>query len=160
MIPTSALKNIYLYDNTSVQDFGIISAGGKFIMKRSSGAASGLLVVTGSHGRVPGLMHHELTRGHREMDVEMDVVVEEDVWIGTRVTLLPGVTVGRGATVAAGAVVNKDIPPYCVAGGVPAKFKKFYWDIDTIIEHESKCYPEEERYTREQLEIVFAKYHK
>lgn len=154
-IPTSALKKVYLYDNTSVQDFDITSAGGRFIMKRSSGAASGLLVVTGSHGRVPGMMHHELTRGHREMDVEKDVVVEEDVWIGSRVTLLPGVTVGRGSTVAAGAVVNKDIPPYCVAGGVPARFKKFYWDIDTIMEHEAKCYPEEERYSREELMKIF-----
>jgi len=58
-IPTSALKNVYLYDNTSVKDFSIISAGGKFIMKRSSGASSGLLVITGTHGRVPGVLHHE-----------------------------------------------------------------------------------------------------
>lgn len=156
-IPTSALKNVYLHDNTSVKDFGIVSAGGKFIMKRSSGAAPGLLVITGSHARVPGVMHHELSRGHCELDVEKDVIVEEDVWIGSRVTLLPGVTVGRGATVAAGAVVSKDIPPYCVAGGVPAKFIKFYWDIDTIMEHEAKCYPEEERYSREELVRIFEK---
>lgn len=159
-IPTSALKHVYLYDNTSVKDFGIISAGGKFIMKRSSGASSGLLVITGIHGRVPGVMHHELSRGHCEIDIEKDVVVEEDVWIGARVMLMPGVTVGRGSTVGAGAVVTRDIPPYCVAGGVPAKFIKFYWDIDTILEHEAKCYPENERYTREQLEEIFAKYQK
>lgn len=157
-IPTSALKNVYLYDNTSVKDFGIVSAGGKFIMKRSSGAAPGLLVITGSHARVPGVMHHELSRGHCELDVEKDVIVEEDVWIGSRVTLLPGVTVGRGSTVAAGAVVTKNIPPYCVAGGVPAKFIKFYWDIDTILEHEAKCYPEEERYSREELILIVNKY--
>lgn len=157
-IPTSALKNVYLYDNTSVKDFSFISAGGKFIMKRSSGASSGLLVITGNHGRVPGILHHELSRVHCDTDVEKDVIVEEDVWIGARVTLLSGVTIGRGSTVAAGAVVTKDIPPYCIAGGVPAKFIKFYWPIETVLEHEEKCYSEDERLSREQLEYVYSKY--
>lgn len=157
-IPTSALRNVYLYDNTSVKDFSFISAGGKFIMKRSSGASSGLLVITGNHGRVPGVMHHELSRVHCDTDVEKDVIVEEDVWIGARVTLLSGVIIGRGSTVAAGAVVTKDIPPYCIAGGVPAKFIRFYWPIETVLEHEEKCYPENERLSREQLESVYSKY--
>ena len=61
------------------------------------------------------------------------------------------------------AVVNafastKDIPPYCVAGGVPAKFIKFYWSIETILEHEKQCYIESERFTREQLIKNFEKY--
>lgn len=154
-IPTSALKNVYLYDNTSVKDFSVISAGRKFIMKQSSGASTGLLVITGAHGRVPGIMHHELSRSHCNTDVEKDVIVEEDVWIGARVMLMPGVTIGRGSTVGAGAVVTKDIPPYCVAGGVPARFIKFYWDIDTILAHEAKCYSEDERFSREQLEEIF-----
>lgn len=159
-IPTSALRHVYLYDNTSVKDFSVISAGGKFIMKRSSGASAGLLVITGVHGRVSGIMHHQLSRGNGQADIEKDVIVEEDVWIGARVILMPGVIVGRGSTIGAGAVVTKDIPPYCVAGGVPAKFIYFYWDIDTIIEHEAKCYAEEERFTRKQLEEIFAKYQK
>lgn len=157
-IPTSALRNVYLYDNTSVKDFSIVSAGGKFVMKRSSGASYELLVITGNHGRVPGIMHHELSRGHCENDVEKDVVVEEDVWIGARVTLLSGVTIGRGSTVAAGAVVSKDVPPYCIAGGVPAKVIKFYWSIDQILEHEAKCYSKEERYSKESLESIFKEY--
>ncbi len=158
-IPTSALKNVYLHDNTSIKDFDIISSSGKFIMKRSSGAASGLLVVTGTHGRVPGIMHHELTRGNSKChDVEKDVIIEEDVWIGARVTLLPGVVVGRGATVAAGSVVTKDVPPYSVVGGVPARFIKFYWSIDEILNHEKICYCEEERYSKEELLLILDKY--
>lgn len=73
-------------------------------------------------------------------------------------TFLSGVTIGRGTTVVAGAVVAKSMPPYCICGGVPAKFIKFYWTIDQILEHESKLYPEKERFTREQLEILFAKF--
>lgn len=157
-IPSNALKQVYLYDNTSIKDFSIISGGGKFIMKRSSGAAPGLLVITGSHGREPGRMHHELSRGHCELDVEKDIVVEEDVWIGSRVTLLPGVTIGRGSTIAAGAVVSKDIPPYCIAGGVPAKFIRFYWDIETIMHHEVMCYSEGERYSKVFLTELFEAY--
>jgi maltose O-acetyltransferase len=49
------------------------------------------------------------------------VVIEDGVWIGARVTLLPGVTIGRGSVVAAGAVVNKDVPPNTLVGGVPAR---------------------------------------
>ena len=92
--------------------------------------------------------------------LDKDVIVEEDVWIGCNVTLLSGVTIGRGTTVAAGAVVSKSMPPYCICGGVPAKFIKFYWTIDQILEHEAKLYPENERYSREQLEEIFERYKK
>lgn len=53
------------------------------------------------------------------------VVIEDDVWIGARVIILPGVVVHRGAILAAGAVVTKDVPPYAVVGGNPARILKF-----------------------------------
>lgn len=52
------------------------------------------------------------------------VIVEDDVWIATNTTILDGVTIGKGSVIAAGAVVNKDVEPYTVVGGVPAKVLK------------------------------------
>jgi maltose O-acetyltransferase len=52
------------------------------------------------------------------------IILEDEVWIGCGAIILLGVTIGKGAVVAAGAVVNKDIPPKTVYGGVPAKFIK------------------------------------
>jgi maltose O-acetyltransferase len=53
------------------------------------------------------------------------VVIEDDVWVGGKSTILPGVTVGRGSIIAAASVVTKDIPPYAIAGGIPAKVIKY-----------------------------------
>ncbi len=49
------------------------------------------------------------------------IVIEEDCWLGTGVKVVDGVTIGKGSVIGAGAVVTKDIPPYSVAVGVPAK---------------------------------------
>lgn len=49
------------------------------------------------------------------------ITIENDVWIGAHATILDGVTVGQGAIVAAGAVVNRDVAPNMIAGGVPAR---------------------------------------
>lgn len=52
------------------------------------------------------------------------VIIEEDVWIGARVIIVPGVRIGKGCVVAAGAVVSKDMPPYHVVAGNPARAVK------------------------------------
>lgn len=52
------------------------------------------------------------------------VVIGNDVWIGRRAMIMPGVKIGNGCVIGAGAVITKDIPPYSVAGGVPAKVIK------------------------------------
>ena len=57
-------------------------------------------------------------------------MIHDNVWIGTRATILKGVTIGEGAIVAAGAVVNKNVTPHTLVGGVPAKIIKenfFYY---------------------------------
>jgi maltose O-acetyltransferase len=52
------------------------------------------------------------------------IVIEDDVWLAARVTVLPGVRIGRGSVVAAGAVVSKNVPPFTLVGGVPARIIK------------------------------------
>jgi acetyltransferase-like isoleucine patch superfamily enzyme len=65
-----------------------------------------------------------ITAGHdlssRESSSAL-ISIQDGVWIGANATILPGVTVGKGAVVAAGAVVNRDVPPGVVVGGVPAR---------------------------------------
>ncbi len=79
------------------------------------------------------------------------ISVGDDVWIGSRVTVLKGVTIGRGAIVAAGTLVTKTVPPYTVAGGVPARVRKTRWALEEILEHEKALYPPEERLEKKDL---------
>lgn len=57
--------------------------------------------------------------------MDAPIVVKDDVWIGGGSIILAGVTIGQGAIIGAGAVVNKDVPPYAIVGGVPAKVLKY-----------------------------------
>ena len=78
-----------------------------------------------------GLRVNIITNNHVFMDHERPimeqgsacapVIIKDDVWIGVNATILPGVTVGKGSVIGAGAVVTKDVKPYTVVGGVPAK---------------------------------------
>ena len=61
-----------------------------------------------------------------------NIIVDDDVWIGYGATIMSGVHIGQGAVVAAGAIVTKDIPPYAIVGGVPAKIINYRFE-DAII---------------------------
>lgn len=142
--------NIYLHDYARIGRRSTIMTMGdsKFIMKRGCLTAEGLTVVTSNHRQRIG----EFLSGGNEDNTYKDIIVEEDVWIGINVTLLSGAHIGRGAIIGACAVVTKEIPPYAIAVGNPARVIKFKWSINEIMEHEKSLYPENERYTREELE--------
>jgi len=66
---------------------------------------------------------HDISKPNRPL-ITAPIVIGDGVWIGARAIILPGVTIGEGAVVAAGSVVTKDVEPFTVVGGNPAKFIK------------------------------------
>ena len=66
----------------------------------------------------------EYEMSEEETNVVKKIIIGNDVYIGYGSTVLGGVTIGDGAIIAAGSVVTKDVPPYTIYGGVPAKFIK------------------------------------
>jgi len=76
---------------------------------------------------------HFLKKGiERDTFTKGEVRIGNDVWIGARATILSGVEIGDGAVVAAGAVVTKNIPPYAIVGGVPAKLIKYRFPEEVV----------------------------
>lgn len=73
--------------------------------------------------------------GHKcEAYTNGPIIIDDDVWLADNVTVMSGVHIGQGAVVAAGAVVTKDVPPYAIVGGVPAKLIKYRFSDDIIVE--------------------------
>ena len=72
--------------------------------------------------------------------------INNDVYIGLNAIIMPGVTIGDGAVIGAGAVVTKDVPPYAIVAGVPAKVVKYRFEqpvIDKLLELKWWDYPED-----------------
>lgn len=158
-------KYLYMEEKTSIPERAVIMNGerGHFVIKKWSFCSVDLLVICGNHMPVVGIPLIEVTdelkkKLDKESQYSKDVIVEEDVWIGARVTLMPGVTIGRGSIIAAGAVVTRSVPPYSIWGGVPARHIRFKWSIEEIIRHENKLYEEHDRINVETLTIIAKQY--
>lgn len=99
---------------------------------------------------VSGKFLYDITEKNPSDD--QDVIIEDDVWIGANVTILKGVTVGRGAVIAAGAVVSKNVEPYTIVGGMPAKkIKNRFASFEEVSFHEEALYSAENRLSNETL---------
>jgi len=96
-------------------EFDIIE---KLVVGEHTIIAPNCFITDHKHGMEPGL------RIDQQPCRAKPVVLGSDVWIGTGVVILPGVAIGEGAVVGAGAVVTKDVPPFGVVAGVPARLMR------------------------------------
>ena len=76
--------------------------------------------------------YNEFDRLTRTPDMFKHVTIGNDVWTGHNVNVLAGVNVGDGAVIAAGSVVTRDVPPYAIVAGVPAKVKRYRFSEPVI----------------------------
>ena len=90
-------------------------------------------VTIGSHVMFgPNVSIFSENHGFADLDIPMisqptvrgEVIIEDDVWLGTRSVILSGIRIGKGSIIAAGALINRDIPPYSIVAGVPGKVIK------------------------------------
>lgn len=121
----------------------------KIFIKKYSVIAPGVTIITNSHRSTVGIPHFLLGVSHIN-DKSADVVIEEDVWIGANATITAGVTIGRGAIVGACSLVTKDVPPYTLVAGSPAKVVKKF-SAEDVMRHEAILYPVNERLTKKHL---------
>lgn len=153
------VENVYMEEGSHILGHSvIITTRAKFILKKHSGAAEGLTVVTGNHEFTVGEWGMNVPDSIKSDEYDKDVVVEEDVLMMSNVTLLSGVRVGRGSLVGSGAVVRNNVPPYAIVLGNPARIVGFKFTPEEIVEHEKALYSEYERIPLEKLEKNYEKY--
>ncbi len=135
----------------------IISNNGKVVIKKYSAIGAGCVIIPGSHVPTVGIPQY-LSMEHIN-DTATTIIVNEDCWVGAGVYLLSHAEIGRGAVVAAGSIVTKQIPPYAVVAGSPAKIIAVRFSKEQIMVHEAELYPEDERMSHKELDELFTEYY-
>lgn len=130
-----------------------ISVHSRIIIKDRSGIAPECVIRGGDHNTAcVGKYMMDFTDLDKRPGDDRDVIIEEDVWVGTRSIILKGARIQRGAVVGAGSVIRGLVPPYAVVAGNPARVYRFRADVATLVAHEQKLYPPEMRLSSELLQ--------
>ena len=134
--PTQFEKNNVLYhypvngDRLVIGKFCSIACGAKFLFNSANHTLNSL-----SNYPFP-IFFEEWQLDKKDVasawDNKGDIVIGSDVWIGYEAVIMAGVHVGDGAIIASRAVVTKDVPPYTIVGGMPAKEIRMRFDKDTV----------------------------
>lgn len=119
----------FIGDKLIIGKFCAIAKGVEFIM---NGANHRMASATTYPFNIFGNGWEKATPALSDLPLKWDTVVGNDVWIGQNVTVLPGVHIGDGAIVGANSVVSKDVPPYHIVGGNPAKIIRKRFDDETV----------------------------
>lgn len=107
-------SNIYIKDNSIIGNNAFLDGRGGLYIGSNVNIAGNFKVYT---------MEHDITSPTFE-SIQDAVYIDDYVYIGTQVIVMPGVHIHEGAVIASGAVVTKDVPAWCMYGGVPAKYIK------------------------------------
>lgn len=115
--------HIIIGDNTAIGEYTQISAAKE--VRIGNGVLTGRFVyISDNNHGTSSLTDMQKMPSMRDLYIKGPVIIEDNVWIGDKASILSGVTIGKGAIVACNAVVTKNVPPYSVVAGVPAKVIK------------------------------------
>jgi acetyltransferase-like isoleucine patch superfamily enzyme len=151
----------YTYRHIFLGDDVAISRGATFSATEST-IEIGSKVMFGPNVTIMTGDHNTSVIGSYMIDIkekrsqdDLPVFIEDDTWIGTGAIILKGVRVGRGSIVAAGALVNRDVEPYTIVGGVPARKIGTRWSLADALRHEAALYPPDRRLSIDLLARAF-----
>ena len=117
-------ENVYIGDNVILSDHvQFLTTRARIIIGNGVLMGAYTTIITGNHRTdIKGKYFYEHDETVDKLpENDADVVIEDDVWIGVNCIILKGVTIGKGSVLAAGAVVTKDVPPYTLVKGSPAR---------------------------------------
>jgi maltose O-acetyltransferase len=120
------IKNVFLGNDVSLGEQNtLMCTRAKIKIGDHVMTGPGVTIITGGHRiDIAGRPMTSITNNEKLPENDQDINIIGDCWIGARAIILKGVTVGEGAVIAAGAVVTKDVPPFSIVGGVPARVIK------------------------------------
>ena len=131
--PETDKKVLLFGENFQMNDYVHITAMESVKIGNNVLLASKIYISDCSHGSYSGDENdsHPDSIPHDRPLSSKPVVIEDNVWLGEFVSVLPGVTIGKGSIVGANSVVSKNLPPYVIAVGTPAKpIKKFNFETN------------------------------
>jgi acetyltransferase-like isoleucine patch superfamily enzyme len=124
-------KRLIIGNNVQINDFVHITAAEKVVIEDNVLIASKVYISDCSHGSYGKNDIHDnpLSIPKNRTLITSPIHIQKNVWLGDGVCILPGVTIGEGSIIGANSVVNKSIPPYTIAAGIPVKaIKKFNFE--------------------------------
>ncbi len=130
-------KNIYIDDYSTIgPDAMFMCTRAKIYIGRKVMFGPHVFMITGGHRMdILGKYMQDVKDYEKHPDNDKDIIVEDDVWVGANSMILKGVTIGEGSVIAAGSVVTKDVEPYSIVGGVPARLIRKRFDEKQLMEH-------------------------
>lgn len=137
-------RDVFIGDGVEIGEYSYVSGPNSFICSGQIGKfcsiARGVTIGMGNHN-YNWVTTHPIMVDKKYNFIEEDIeqpqknetIIGNDVWIGVNALVMRGIKIGNGAVIAAGSVVTKDVEPYSIVGGNPAKFIKYRFSIETIL---------------------------